>query len=161
MFHLIPHNKFLNFSCNSHGKTIDIFHIIWNFIMSDLSHKSFFKAFNFPKTIIFPLFPLLLLFPFFPFIRKFLFPPKLLFQHNMRHDLLPIFLIFDAKDMHIQDLLKTQHELLDLLGVDILTASDYEVFYSPLDGDVAGRVHRSQVARVQPAGRVDCGGGRL
>ncbi len=46
VFHLIPHNKFLNFACNSHGETIDIFDIIRNFIMGNLAHKSLFESLN-------------------------------------------------------------------------------------------------------------------
>ena len=54
-----------------------------------------------------------------------------------------------------------EQQLLELARIDVLAAADDHVLEPALDRAIAARVHRAEVAGMQPAVGVDGGGGRL
>ncbi len=82
-----------------------------------------------------------------------------LFQYDARHDFLAVLRVRHADNLNVAHLLVGVDEVLDLLRVDILAAADNHIFDPPGDAVVAVAPPPREVAGVQPAVRVDGGGG--
>ena len=84
-----------------------------------------------------------------------------LLEDNAGHDLLAVLLVGHTDDLNVPHLGMGVDELLDLLGVDVLTAADDHVLEAARDEVVSVGTAAGQVARVEPAVGVDGLGGGL
>ena len=76
-------------------------------------------------------------------------------------DLFAPFFVRQSDHRDFADLGVTKQQLFELARIDVFAAADDHVLQAALYRAIAARVHRAEIAGMQPAVAIDRGGGRL